>query len=103
MPSRYPEPFGLVAGEALWSGLPVVLSDTAMMADEIVKRGAGLSCDVHSEGALAGALRQVFASDANTQRMSKRAFEATRDLGNTLSNWSDALVSIYEGLGTKIV
>jgi glycosyltransferase involved in cell wall biosynthesis len=102
MPSRYPEPFGLVAGEALWSGLPVVLSDTAMMADEIVKRGAGLACDVHSEGALAETLRQVFASDADTQRMSKNAFEATRDLGNTLSDWTDALVSIYEGLGTKM-
>lgn len=102
MPSRYPEPFGLVAGEALWSGLPVVLSDTAMMADEIVKRGAGLACDIRSENALVEVLQQVFANDADTRQMSTNAFEATRDLGNTLSDWTDALISIYEGLAAKI-
>ena len=31
MPSRYPEPYGLVATEALWSGLPVILSSSAFL------------------------------------------------------------------------
>jgi glycosyltransferase involved in cell wall biosynthesis len=102
MPSRYPEPFGLAAGEALWSGLPVVLSDTAMMADEIVERGAGLACNIRNEGALANAFRRIFASDADTRRMSINAFNATRDLGNVPSDWADALVAIYQGLGATL-
>jgi glycosyltransferase involved in cell wall biosynthesis len=98
MPSRYPEPFGLAAGEALWSGLPVVVSDTAMIADEVVERGAGLACNVRDEGALADAFRRIFASDADTRRMSMNAFDATRDLGSMPSDWADALVAIYQGL-----
>jgi glycosyltransferase involved in cell wall biosynthesis len=36
MPSRYPEPYGLVAMEAARSGLPVVLPSTALLAEDLV-------------------------------------------------------------------
>jgi glycosyltransferase involved in cell wall biosynthesis len=95
MPSRYPEPFGLVAGEALWSGLPVILADTALLAPEIVARGAGLACSVHDDDALAGALRRILDSDADTRRMSVNAFETTRALGVTPDAWIAALLALY--------
>jgi len=96
MPSRYPEPFGLVAGEALWSGLPVIIADTALMAPEIVAREAGLACSVHTDGALAGAFRQVLDSDADTRRMSSNAFETTRALATTPAEWMTALIALYD-------
>ncbi len=44
MPSRYPEPFGLVAIEAARSGLPVIMSRSAFLAEEMqrAKHGACL-------------------------------------------------------------
>lgn len=44
MASRYPEPFGLVAAEASMSGLPVILSDTAFLAEEVEKLGSVFRC-----------------------------------------------------------
>ncbi len=98
MTSRYPEPFGLVAGEALWSGLPVVLGDTALMAGEIVARGAGVACNVNDEVALAGVLRRMLDDDEGTRRMSVNAFGLTRDLGTVPADWVEVLMGAYEGL-----
>jgi glycosyltransferase involved in cell wall biosynthesis len=98
MPSRYPEPFGLVAGEALWSGLPVILSETALMADEIVARGAGMAFDVLDAQALASCFRASLDADATTRAMSINAFERARDLGTTPAQWIETLVDIYRGL-----
>jgi glycosyltransferase involved in cell wall biosynthesis len=97
MPSRYPEPYGLVAGEALWSGLPVILAEQALIAPQIVARGAGLSCNPRDEQELAGAMARLAEDDKLIQRMSVDAFENTRDLGNTEDSWADALVQAYRG------
>ena len=97
MPSRYPEPYGLVAGEALWSGLPVISAEQALIAPQIVARGAGLSCNPRDEEDLAGAMTRLARDDELVQRMSIDAFERTRDLGNTEESWADALVDAYRG------
>lgn len=95
VPSRYPEPFGLVVAEAMWSGIPVILSETAMIADEVVMREAGIACDISAGGVLESAIRRVFDDNAATERMSKNAF-AARDLANTYAEWSEQLIAIYE-------
>jgi glycosyltransferase involved in cell wall biosynthesis len=95
MPSRYPEPYGLVAGEALWSGLPVILTDQALLAADIVSREAGLACDPRDGAALAGALARLAGDDALTERMSRNAFTRTADLGHSAEGWTDALLDAY--------
>lgn len=95
MPSRYPEPFGLVAGEALWSGLPVIAARTALMAPGIVASGAGLACDPLDEIALARAMRGVMDDDAGTRTMSHNAFERTKSLASTPERWIEELLGHY--------
>jgi glycosyltransferase involved in cell wall biosynthesis len=102
MPSRYPEPYGLVATEALWSGLPVILSSSAFLAPEIVGRNAGLACEPQNVAALAAAMERLLTDDDMTAAMSLAAFEQTRDLGSTPEGWIDKLLLTYqERLATR--
>jgi glycosyltransferase involved in cell wall biosynthesis len=98
MPSRYPEPYGLVAVEALWSGIPVIISESALLAPDVVGRGAGLACDPRNETALAGAMSRIAANQDLARRMSFNAFERTRDLGLSPSAWADELMHVFEQL-----
>ena len=59
MPSRYPEPFGLVAIEAAGSGLPVIMSRGAFLAEEMERAGIALSCDTTDERAFADTLTTI--------------------------------------------
>ena len=95
MPSRYPEPYGLVAGEALWSGLPVILTDQALLAADIVAREAGLAFDPHSGTALADAMRRMARDDVLTERMSRNAHERMSDIGHRAETWIDAMLDAY--------
>jgi glycosyltransferase involved in cell wall biosynthesis len=95
MPSRYPEPYGLVAAEALWSGVPVIAADTAFMAPDIVERGAGAACTPRNLAAFSAVLRRFAGDDQAVLRMSLAAFNSTRDLGSTMDGWLAALISHY--------
>jgi len=95
MPSRYPEPYGLVAAEALWSGLPVIAAETAFLAPDIVAAGAGLACDPRDPAALGAAIRNLMDDDL-AQAMSVNAFENTAGIGLTEDAWASALVDVYE-------
>jgi len=95
MPSRYPEPYGLVAGEALWSGIPVILTDQALLAADIAAREAGIACDLHSDTSLPEAMRRLAQDDALAERMSRNAFDNTRDLGHDTDGWIDAMLGAY--------
>jgi glycosyltransferase involved in cell wall biosynthesis len=96
MPSRYPEPYGLVAAEALWSGLPVIAADTAFLAADIVAAEAGFACAPRDTAALAEAMRALNSDDALAGRMSRNAYERTRSIGLTLPAWVDALEAVYQ-------
>ncbi|MDF2901370.1 MAG: glycosyl transferase group 1, partial [Phenylobacterium sp.] len=95
MPSRYPEPYGLVAAEALWSGLPVIAAETAFLAPDIVAAGAGFACDPRDEEALAQAMRRLMDDDV-ARTFSVNAFENTRSIGLSPEAWVDGLLSAYE-------
>jgi glycosyltransferase involved in cell wall biosynthesis len=96
MPSRWAEPYGMVAGEALWSGLPVIASKKAYLADEVAAAGAGLSVDTDDVDAFASSIRAIASDDVLAKSMSERAHTATRHLGNTLADWEKKHEALYE-------
>ena len=96
MPSRYPEPYGLVAVEALWSGLPVITTDTAFLAPDIQEAGAGITCNVRDQAALTGAIQRLFSDDRLARAMSMAAYDQTKGLGHSPANWVDTLLTLME-------
>lgn len=96
MPSRYPEPYGLVAAEALWSGLPVIAPPSAFLTDDIVTAGAGLACEPRDTTAFAAAIGAILDNDACAATMSQAAFERTRGIALTYEAWTDRLIDAYE-------
>jgi glycosyltransferase involved in cell wall biosynthesis len=98
MPSRHSEPFGLTAVEALWSGLPVLASEHALIADSIRQAGAGLSIDPLDVQGFADAIVLLMRDDALTRRMSLAAFERTDHLALEPDAWIDALLAAYRAL-----
>lgn len=95
MPSRYPEPYGLVAMEAALAGLPVILPPSALLAPDLVAAGAGLAVDPRDTAAFAAALAALAKDDARVEAMSRAAFNATRHLALSPAEWIDRLLAHY--------
>lgn len=96
VPSRYPEPFGLVAAEASRSGLPVLISDTMPLSRPIAERGLGFAIDSRSPAALAPALTRIATMpEAELRAISERAFAAGDTVSLTPEAWIDALEGLY--------
>lgn len=99
MPSRYPEPFGLVAIEAARSGVPVILSKDAFLTDEMTGAGIALCCDTGDEEAFSHALvRFLEMPKDEVRQMSERAFRSSSRLALTNDEWRDALLAEYRVL-----
>ncbi|WP_371154028.1 glycosyltransferase family 4 protein [Jannaschia sp. 2305UL9-9] len=96
MPSRFTEPFGLVAPEASLSGLPVAISSVALLARDISDAGLGVSIDVGSTDALAADLRR-FAARPNDEirAMSMAGFSGRNSVAQTPDAWIDQLLGLY--------
>jgi glycosyltransferase involved in cell wall biosynthesis len=101
MPSRYPEPYGLVAVEALWSGLPIIVPESALLTKGVVQRGAGIACNPRDESALAEAMLRLASGNDLVRRMSEIAFENTRDLGLSPEGWATELLRVFEELAAN--
>ncbi|MCB1328923.1 MAG: glycosyltransferase family 4 protein [Maritimibacter sp.] len=100
--SRHPEPFGLVLAEAAASGLPVLASNTAEMAQEVESGGFGYAFDVFSPADFDAAIARVIDMPAERVReMSERGFAAANALGNTPESWIDALEAQYTRVLTE--
>lgn len=96
LPGRIPEPFGLVAAEASLSGLPVLISKSAFLAEEIAAGGLGVAFDMNARGGLAAALAQFAAMpDAEVAAISARAFARAVPLAQTPQDWTEALLALY--------
>jgi len=69
VPSRWAEPFGLVAVEAMAAATPVVVSDVGGLADIVVPGVTGLRVPPGDPVALAGALDRLLADPGLRRRM----------------------------------
>ena len=98
MPGRWAEPFGMVALEALWSGLPVIVSENAYLAPEIEAAGAGIAVDPRNIPAFAAAIAALKNDDDLTLAMSERAYCQTRNIGMTVQDWEQAHFDLYDRL-----
>ncbi len=95
MPSRYPEPYGLVAMEAALAGLPVVLPPTALLAADLVAAGAAAMVYPQDIAAHAAVLAALAQDDARVEAMSRAGFTATRHLALSPKEWIDRLLAHY--------
>ena len=95
MPSRWSEPFGLVALEAIGSGIPAIVSNRALVADEIAQAGFGLSLDTTDIDAFAAALRTLATDDSRIADMSHAGHARFGELCNSESSWTDAIIANY--------
>ncbi|OAN66494.1 glycosyltransferase family 4 protein [Sphingomonas sp. TDK1] len=95
MPSRYPEPYGLVAAEAAWSGLPVIAPPTAFLTGDLVAAGAGMAVEPRDTANFAATLRRIIDDDALCAQMSHAAFSGTRAIALDPDAWIDRLLDTY--------
>ena len=96
MPSRHVEPFGLVAAEASQSGLPVLISHTALLAREITENGLGLAFDLGRLDDFVAALARIRDMDPTELRqISRRGFDRVTTLATTPDQWIEALLALY--------
>jgi len=69
VPSRWPEPFGLTATEAMMRGTAVIASDIGGLAESVVHGVTGLRVPAGDENALADALALVLSDRALAERL----------------------------------
>ena len=96
MPSRMPEPYGLVAAEALMSGIPVVVSSNALIAEEVERNEAGLVFQSGDARSLADKLSSTD-DDALMERLSSGALAYGRRIAPSRAEWGQRMVDIYTG------
>ncbi|WP_051541014.1 glycosyltransferase family 4 protein [Ahrensia sp. 13_GOM-1096m] len=93
--SRIPEPFGLVAIEAIASGIPIIISDAALLAPEIVNSGCGLAFSSGSIASLCEMLTSMRKSDQLIQSMNHNCQIHGNTLAQTTESWVDAIKGVY--------
>lgn len=97
-PTLGPEPFGLVPVEALQAGVPVVLSDSMLLAAGICRAGAGLAFRAGDAGDLAAVLHRLSQDDALVGALAARAPAAAAQIALTPDAWAEALQRLYHGI-----
>jgi glycosyltransferase involved in cell wall biosynthesis len=96
VPTRTRETFGLAAFEALTSGIPVVISNLAMIADEITATGGALAFDPHDQIRFGEILSRLASDDRLIASMSVFAHSRARSMTLTPVEWTARLLDIYD-------
>jgi glycogen(starch) synthase len=98
LPSRWREPFGLVALQAAEAGRPVIASRVGGLAEIVVDGVTGVLVPPDDSDALGSAIRGLLASPAMASRMGEAARQHKRSTFNY-----EAFVASYEQLYTRLV
>jgi len=95
IPSRWEEPFGLVAAEAMMRGTAVVASDAGGLAEQVVQGETGYRVAPGDPHALAGGLARVLADRHHAERLGARG--RSHALTHfTFDTYMDGLLQILE-------
>jgi glycosyltransferase involved in cell wall biosynthesis len=98
VPSRWAEPFGLTATEAMMRGTAVVASDIGGLADSVQHGVTGLHVSAGDEHALADALTALLLDRARTERMGAAGASRARALFSI-----DACATRFEALYESLI
>lgn len=96
MPSRMPEPYGLVAAEAVMSGIPVIVSSNALIAEEVVRNDAGLVFESGNADSLAETIA-LMDNDVLVRHLSEGAYEYGKRIAPSDDEWRRRILDIYRG------
>lgn len=106
-PSSY-EPFGIVALEAMATGVPVVVGNTGGLREIVTAGETGLAVEPNNPSALAGAISALFSNPDRAEEMAGRA----KRVALAEYSWSDIAgktVAVYDevldvpGLGDGVL
>jgi glycosyltransferase involved in cell wall biosynthesis len=98
------DPWGLVVNEAMAAGLPVIVSDQAGAApDLVVESGAGVVYECGNLEGLAAALRRFLESATHREAMSERAITHISKWDTTVSAeaLAQAAAAVADGTGPR--
>ena len=98
MPSIYPEPYGLVIPEAISSGIPVIVSLSALLAPDVIRNDVGFSVDPLKIDEFASLLQQCAADDEIIQTMSKKGTQPDNGISKDQDQWITDILMAYSGL-----
>lgn len=97
MPSHHPEPFALVIPEAVQSGLPVLVAETAVLAPQVQASGFGFAFNVFDPTSFDQALLRLRDMERGTiQDMSVLCHTQGQALSNTYDQWGDDLLAVFQ-------
>lgn len=96
VPSRMVEMFGLVIPEAAMSGLPVIVSSHAYLADDVLRIGCGRAFNIAEPQQLASLMASLAEDDHAIERMSKAGHAKAGSLGLTPERWIGTFVELFE-------
>jgi glycosyltransferase involved in cell wall biosynthesis len=97
VPSRWPEPFGITATEAMMRGTAVVASDIGGLAESVQHEVTGLRVPAGDEHALADALTRVLSDRAYAERLGSAGRARARELFS-LESCVSRFERLYESL-----
>jgi glycosyltransferase involved in cell wall biosynthesis len=94
-PSRVVEPFGLAILEAATSGLPVLVSDRAYLAQDAEREGFGIAFDPTDLKGLARLLSRIDRDDELVMRMSRDGISRAAAHALSPDGWANAFLKIF--------
>ena len=98
MPSVYPEPFGLVIPEAVSSGVPVIVSESALLSKAVVDGRLGFAVDPKSSDEFSRLLSACMSDDTMIEDMSRRGFDEPNPMSMRPDRWTSELLENYARL-----